>query len=83
MKWALVEATHVAIRRDSYFASVFHNVKRRKCKQKAVIAAARKMAQVIWYILHQQRPYQHRYKDPRVGSVSCVAADEFQGAPTC
>ena len=83
MKWALVEATHVAIRHDSYFASVFHNVKGRKCKQKAYIAAARKMAQVIWHILREQRPYQRRHERPRVGSISCVAAEQLKGAPTC
>jgi transposase len=82
LKWALVEATHVAVRCDSYFAYVFHNVKGRKCKQKAYIAAARKMAQVIWHILREQRPYQRRHRNPQVGSISCMAADQFQGAPT-
>jgi transposase len=82
LKWVLVEATHVAVRCDSYFASVFHNVRQRKCKQKAYIAAARKMAQVIWHILHEQRPYQRRCKDPQVGSTGHVAAEKFEGAPT-
>ena len=83
MKWVLVEATHVAVRHESYFACVFHNVKRRKGKQKAHVAVARKMAQVIWYVLRERRPYQRRHQRPRVGSISCVAAEGLRGAPTC
>ena len=41
LKWALVEATHTAVRRDSYFASIYHHLEKRKGTGKPTIAVAR------------------------------------------
>jgi len=69
LKWALVEAAHTAVRRDSYFASVFHHHANRKGTGKAYVAVARKMAVVVWHLLSEERPYRVRGKQPQVGSA--------------
>ena len=54
IKWVMVEAAHTALRRDVYFAQVFHRVARKKCKQKACVAVARKMICIVWRMLAEQ-----------------------------
>jgi len=72
LKWSLVEAAHTAVRRDSYFATLFHRIERKRSKQKAYVAVARKMAEMIWRMLTQQRPYVAKGKKSRVGSARPV-----------
>ena len=69
LKWALVEAAHTAVRRDPYFASIFHRLAKRKGKGKAYVAVARKMAIIIWHMLNEERPYRVRGKETQVGSA--------------
>jgi transposase len=69
LKWALVEATKTAVRRDSYFGSVYQHLLKRKGSRKAAVAAARKMAQVIWEMLTEERAYEIRGKHSQVGSA--------------
>jgi transposase len=74
IKWVMVEAAHTARRRDVYFAQVFRRIARNKCKQKAYVAVARKMIWIIWHMLTEQRPYEHRRKITQVGSAETLAA---------
>jgi transposase len=74
LKWALVEAAHTAARRDEYFARVFHRTARRRGTGRAYVAVARKMAQVIWHMLTEGRPYRTSGMPPRVGSSRAVTA---------
>jgi transposase len=80
LKWALVEAAHIAVRRDPYFASVFQALQRRKGKQKAYVATARKMAVIVWQLLSEHRPYEHKRKQTQAGS-RCDVAAVCDGAP--
>jgi transposase len=72
LKWCLVEAAHTAARRDSYFAHVFHQAARRKGNSKAYVAVAHAMAQIIWHMLKEGRPYRPRIKGTQVGSSAPV-----------
>jgi len=72
LKWSLVEAAHTAVRRDSHFAKVFHRIARKRGNQKAYVAVARKMAQMIWRMMVEQRPYEAKRKQSRVGSTHPV-----------
>jgi transposase len=75
LKWALVEAAHVAVRHDPYFASMHARLRRSKGAGKATVAVARKMAEIIWWMLKQKRPYIPKAKGKgriRVGSVAPV-----------
>ncbi len=73
MKWSLVEAAHTAVKRDSYFATIFHRLVRPKEKQKAYVAVARHMARIIWQMLMEHRPYQPKAKQARAGSSRPMA----------
>jgi transposase len=77
LKWALIEASHTAVRRDSYFAAVFHKLARKKGNSKAYVAVAHKMAKVVWKVLTERLPYIPKQKKTQVGSsvVLTVSAD--------
>lgn len=68
LKWVLVEASHTAVRRDSYFASVFHRFARKKGKGKAYVIVAHRMAKIVWKMLTERRPYIPKQKKTQVGS---------------
>lgn len=60
LRWALVEAAWVAVRHDPYFRHQFGLRYRSKGAKTAIIAVARRLAEVIWYVLSENRPYQVR-----------------------
>ena len=65
LRWALVEAAWVAVRLDPYFRTHFANRRAHKPAQSAIIATARRLLEVVWHILKEDRPYQTR---PPAGS---------------
>ena len=60
LRWALVEAAWIAVRHDPYFRHQFALRCRTKGPKTAIIAVARRLAEVIWYVLTEDRPYQVR-----------------------
>ncbi|MFQ5881617.1 MAG: IS110 family transposase [Candidatus Methylomirabilales bacterium] len=60
LRWALVEAAWVAVRHDPYFRSHFGRRCRAKGPQTAIVAVARRLAEVIWHVLAEDRPYEVR-----------------------
>ena len=61
LKEALVEGAWVAIRCSAYFESIYANVKSRRGGNKAIVAVARQMAEIIYYMLKENRSYVERY----------------------
>jgi transposase len=68
LQWSLIEAAHTAVRHDSYLAKAFHRIAKRKGDGKAYVVVARRMAQIIWRMLSENRPYEAKVKQTRVGS---------------
>jgi transposase len=60
LRWALVEAAWIAVRHDPYFRHHFALRFKQKGAKTAIIAVARRLAEVIWYVLTENRPYQVR-----------------------
>ena len=60
LRWALVEAAWVAVRRDPYFRHHFAMRCRHKGSKTAIIAVARRLAEVVWHVLSEDRDYQIR-----------------------
>lgn len=60
LRWALVEAAWIAVRHDPYFRHQFALRCSHKGPKTAIIAVARRLAEVIWYVLTEDRPYQAR-----------------------
>jgi transposase len=60
LRWALVEAAWIAVRHDPYFRHHYALRHQRKGPKTAIIAVARRLAEVIWHVLSENRPYQVR-----------------------
>ena len=75
LKWALVESAHVAARHDPYFARQYARLAKHKGAGKAAVAVARKMAEILWHMLREGRPYRAApaKNRTRVGSSATVA----------
>jgi transposase len=56
LRWALVEAAWAAVRCDPYFRTHFGLRCKHKGAQTAIVAVARRLAEVIWYVLKEDRP---------------------------
>jgi transposase len=60
LRWALVEAAWIAVRHDPYFRHQYALRCRHKGAKTAIIAVARRLAEVLWYVLTENRAYQVR-----------------------
>ena len=60
LRWALVEAAWIAVRHDPYFRHQFGLRCKSKGAKTAIIAVARRLAEVIWYVLTEDRAYEVR-----------------------
>jgi transposase len=69
LKWAFVEAAWAAVRTEPYYREIYYNVKARRGANKAIVAVARKMAEVIYKMLKENRMYEYRKKMAALSSV--------------
>lgn len=61
LRWALVEASWVAVGCDGYFGGFYrHHRARGKKANTAIMIVARRMCQILFCVLHEKRPYQAR-----------------------
>jgi len=61
LRWALVEAAWVAVGCSPYFGAHYrHHRSRGKKANTAIVITARRMCQIIFCVLREQRPYQPR-----------------------
>jgi len=60
LKWAFVEAAWAALRTSPYCRSIYERIKRRKGPSTAAAALARRLAEITWHVLSENRPYQER-----------------------
>ena len=59
LRWALVEAAWVAVRHDPYFRALYGK-HARKGAQTAIVVTARRLLEVAWHVLTEDRPYEAR-----------------------
>lgn len=57
IRWALTQAVHVHIRYESNLTRFYRRLARKKPSQVAVMATARKMLKVIYWMLRNNEPY--------------------------
>ncbi len=60
LRWALVEAAWGSIRTSPYCRAYFENHKRHKGPHTAAIALARRLSEIIWHVLKENRVYEER-----------------------
>lgn len=59
LRWAMVEAAQVAVRKDPLLKAFYDRIKRKKGSQKAVVASARKLLVIVYHILSKKEPFQY------------------------
>jgi transposase len=57
LRWAFIEGAHSSIKSSYYFQSYYHKIKVRKGSPTAIVATARKLAKVVYYVLKEDRSY--------------------------
>ncbi len=61
LRWALVEASWVAIQCSGYFGELYRRQRLRgKAAHHAITIVARRLCQIVWHMLSEQRAYQER-----------------------
>ena len=62
LRWILTQCVHAGIKsRYSHKLKTFYlRIERKKGKQKAIVATARKMLTTIWHLLHKNEYYAYR-----------------------
>jgi transposase len=57
LRWVLVESATRAVSVDGYYKEIYEKLKKRRGKQIAKVAVARKMLTAIYYILKKKEPF--------------------------
>lgn len=57
LRWILVQCAHIAVSKRGKLQTFYYKLSRRKPKCKALIAVARKMLTIQWYMLKRNEPY--------------------------
>jgi transposase len=57
LRWALVEAAHIAVQRDERMKAFYLRVAKRRGDQKAAVAVACKMLKIVWFMLTRREAY--------------------------
>jgi transposase len=60
LRWALVEAAWGSLRTSPYCRTYFERHKTQKGPHTAAIALARRLIEIIWHVLTENRPYEER-----------------------
>lgn len=77
LRWAFVEAAHSSIRTSFYFGAYYHHKKITIGTQAAMIATARRLAKIVYYVLKEKRPYIEF--EPRLSSIEISPRGSGQG----
>jgi transposase len=59
LRWALVEAAWQAIRSNARLRAEYDQLCKRKHPNQAIVAIARKLLVILWYLLNRQETYDH------------------------
>ena len=60
LRWILIQCANVAIRHDEYLRNFYLRIKRRRGRNIAIVATARKMLVCIYYMLKRREVYNPR-----------------------
>ena len=59
LRWALVEAAQMAVKSDPLLKLKFQALQKRIHRNQAIVAIARHLLEVVWYVLTRRQPYRH------------------------
>jgi transposase len=59
LRWALVEVAQRAVKSDPRWTCKFQELHKRMHRNQAIIAVARQLLELVWYVLTRRQPYRH------------------------
>ena len=59
LRWALVEAAQRAVKSDPHWKRKFQEMLKRMHRNQAIVAIARQLLELVWYVLTRRQPYRH------------------------
>ncbi len=59
LRWALVEVAQRAVKSDPLWTRRFQELQKRMHRNQAIVAIARRMLELVWYVLTRRQPYRH------------------------
>jgi transposase len=57
LRWALVEAAQMAVKSDPLLKMKFEAMQKRMHRNQAIVAIARHLLELVWYVLTRRQPY--------------------------
>ena len=57
LRWALVEAAQRAVKSDPVWKTRFQQMQKRMHRNQAIVAVARRLLELVWYVLTRRQPY--------------------------
>jgi transposase len=59
LRWALVEVAQRAVKSDPVWKTRFQEMQKRMHRNQAIVAIARRLLELVWYVLTRRQPYRH------------------------
>jgi transposase len=59
LRWALVEVAQRAVKSDPVWKHRFQELQKRMHRNQAIVAVARRLLELVWYVLTRRQPYRH------------------------
>jgi len=59
LRWDLVEAAQMAVKSDPLLKMKFQTLQKRMHRNQAIVAIARHLLELVWYVLTRHQPYRH------------------------
>ena len=59
LRWALVEAAQMAVKSDPIWKRRLQEMERRMHRNQAIVAIARRLLELVWYVLTRRQAYRH------------------------
>jgi transposase len=59
LRWAMVEVAQRAVKSDPRWTRKFQELHKRMHRNQAIVAVARQLLELVWYVLTRRQPYRH------------------------
>jgi len=59
LRWAMVEVAQRAVKSDPRWRGKFQDLHKRMHRNQAIVAIARQLLELVWYVLTRRQPYRH------------------------
>ena len=73
IRWILVEAAHIAVRKDPALKEFYQRIRYKKGTHKATVAVARKLLTYVYHILKRQEAYRYQPRYPKKPGLTFVS----------